>query len=276
MWIKHRRTQTCRCTVALCAFVCVCVWECEWHWKSSVHSVRETRTREREGGWTMTSDFLWVVSFLCCVCFDLCVMIPLMSSQLLSLLSCDCAATAIGDCDCASAIENLYFWFRFSQSERGRERESTELFCANWEKLESMKCRVRLPPIAPTPPWTPFPPGTHTLQWADWLIGSTAVAADCDCNCGCVSFFLCGCCCCCFFFFHCCCCCVSSLTGHRIQLESFSAHFKFDCDCCTVVQNNKKKKKMPSVTVLLQCVLLVNNNNNNDNNNNTHYSLWAF
>lgn len=38
----------------------------------------------------MTSDFLWVVSFLCCVCFDLCVMIPLMSSQLRLRRRCNC------------------------------------------------------------------------------------------------------------------------------------------------------------------------------------------
>lgn len=82
-----------------------------------------------------------------------------------------------------------------------------------------------------------------------------------------------------FFFFLCCCCCVSSLTGHRIQLESFSAHFKFNCDCCTVVRNNKKKKKMPSVTVLLHCVFLGDNNNSNSNNKittlTTHFGLFG-
>lgn len=106
----------------------------------------------------MTSDFLWVVSFLCCVCFDLCVMIPLMSSQLRLRLRCNCD-WGLRLC---TRIRKSLFLISILR-ERETERESIQLFCANWEKLESMKCQVRLPPIAPTPPIPPpHPLPAHT------------------------------------------------------------------------------------------------------------------
>lgn len=200
-------------------------------------------------------------SFRFYACFDLCVMIRLMSSQHLLLRLRRWLRQRLHP-------PWKIFIFKFDSRlaaliERESERASAlSSFCANWKKLESMKCRVRFA-ASPCP---------CLCLSAGWLIG-------------CVCLFLlplllllsllfCAAVC-------CCCVCVSCSTGRRVQLESFSAHFKFDCICFAqwlATKNKNKKNNMPK----MQCAFLVTTTTttiSDNNNNNTHFtaiSCWVY